>query len=334
MKKYLTTLQKDLLLEKQCLEQYLKNHNDNWESQKFTMRKKLLQNISNQIKLNLESFRGKGERKMFKEERIHFPQSEIHTTLIPVSTGCPYNQCAFCAMYKGDEYNMVSLQDIEFELLNGDEYTDRVFLTGADPLAVGYERMLRILKLIRKYYKYCGCVGMYASVKSIYKYSTEQLVELHKAGLSLLYIGFETGSDAVLKLMKKGHTKAMAIEVGQKLNAAQIPFNSIIMYGIAGAGGCIDNAVETVDMLNQFDSKKIVTMNLTVFETTKLAKMVEAGEFVTASALEKRDELRVLLENLNVRKTTEFDTTHATNIIRMIGSLPGERDRLLAELGN
>lgn len=269
---------------------------------------------------------------MFKEERIHFPQSEIHTTLIPVSTGCPYNRCAFCGMYKGDEYQEVPLQDIEYELLNGDEYTDRVFLTGGDPLAVGFERMMKILKLIRKYYKYCGCVGMYASVKSIYKYSVEELTELHNAGLSLLYVGFESGCDEVLKLMKKGHTKQMAIEVGQKLNAAKIPFNSIIMYGLAGAGKCVDSAVDTIDMLNQFDSKKVVTMSLTVLEATPLAQMVENGEFIPAGLLERKDELRVILENLDVKKTTEFDTTHATNIVRIIGSLPGEKERLLREL--
>lgn len=269
---------------------------------------------------------------MFKEERIHFPQSEVRTVLIPVSTGCPYNQCAFCAMYKGDEYNEVPLQDIEYELSNGEPYTDRVFLTGADPLAVGYERMSKILKLIRKYYPYCGCVAAYASIKAIHKYSVEELTELHKAGLGLLYIGFETGSDEVLKLVKKGHTVEQAVEVGKKLNEAKIPFNSIIMYGLAGAGKCIENAEQTAAMLNQFDSNKIVTMNLTIFETTELSEMTKNGIFIPAGPDEKLEEVKTLLENLEVRKTTEFDTSHATNIIKMLGSLPGEKERMLARI--
>ena len=65
-------------------------------------------------------------------------------------------------MYKDEKYQEVPLQEIEQELMNGDPYTERVFLTGADPLAVGYERMLRILKLIKKYFPYCGCVAAYA----------------------------------------------------------------------------------------------------------------------------------------------------------------------------
>ena len=60
-------------------------------------------------------------------------------------------------MYKEEAYEEVMLQEIEFELMNGETYTERVFLTGADPLSVGYEKMMRILKLIQKYYPYCGC---------------------------------------------------------------------------------------------------------------------------------------------------------------------------------
>lgn len=269
---------------------------------------------------------------MYKEERIHFPQSEVRTMMVPVTTGCAYNRCAFCSMYKGDSYHEVPLDEIAYELSNGDIYTDRVFLTGADPLWVGYERMSKILKMIRKQFPYCGCVAAYASVKAIRKYSVEELTELHKLGLGLLYVGFETGSDEVLKYMKKGHTAEQAIEVGKKLNEAKIPFNSIIMYGIAGREKCVENAKETVKMLNQFDSNKIVTMNLTIFETTELAEKTANGTFIPASAREKLEEIKTLIEGLEVKKTTEFDTSHATNIIKMIGILPGEKDKMLAQI--
>lgn len=271
---------------------------------------------------------------MFKEEQIHFPQSEVRTMLVPVSTGCPYNKCTFCTMYKGDSYNEVPLQDIEYELLNGDPYTDRVFLTGADPLAVGFERMCKILKLICTYFPYCGCTASYASVKTIRKYRAEELTELHKAGLGLLYIGFETGNDEVLKFVKKGHTVEQAVEAGKKLNEAKIPFNSIIMYGLAGKGKCIENAIQTADMLNQFDSNKIITMNLTIFATTELSEMTKNGSFIPAGSDEKLEEIKTLLENLKMQKSTEFDTSHATNIIKMIGYLPGEKERMLKHIEN
>ena len=139
---------------------------------------------------------------MSEMQNVYYPQSEIHTTLIPVTTGCPYNRCAFCSMYKADTYREVPLPEMEHELMNGEGYTERVFLTGADPLSVGFEKMIRILNLVRKYFPYCGCVASYASVRSLQKYSVHELTELHDAGLRLLYVGFETGSDETLKLMK------------------------------------------------------------------------------------------------------------------------------------
>ena len=54
---------------------------------------------------------------MSEMQNVYYPQSEIHTTLIPVTTGCPYNRCAFCSMYKADTYREVSLPEMEHELM-------------------------------------------------------------------------------------------------------------------------------------------------------------------------------------------------------------------------
>lgn len=269
---------------------------------------------------------------MSDSRNTFYPQSEITTVLVPVTRGCSYNRCAFCSMYKDEEYEEVPLREIEFELMNGDTYTERVFLTGADPLSIGYEKMIRILKMIQKYYPYCGCVAVYAAVRTVNRYTVDELKELHAAGLRLLYIGFESGSDKVLQMIHKGHTVKTAVEVGKKLNEAKVPFHAIVMYGIAGKGNGEENAKETAEMLNQFDARKIITMNLTIFDSTEIAQMEKEGRFVQAGLREKLSELRVLLENLDVKKATEFDTTHATNIIKLFGTLPQDKEKLLEKL--
>lgn len=269
---------------------------------------------------------------MYKSRTIYYPQSEIHTPLIPVASGCPHNKCKFCSMFKEQPYEELAIDEIEYELKNLQEYTEKIFITGADPLAIGYKKMMLVLKKVKKYAPYCACVAAYASVRSISKYSVEELKDLHEAGLRLLYIGFESGWDYALKLMCKGHTVEMAIDQGKKLNEANILFNSIVMYGIAGKGNSVENAIKTAEMLNQFHSYKIVTMNLTVFEMTELAKMVKNNEFTQADTNEKVLEIKTLLEHLEVKKPTIFDTTHTTNIIKLEGTLPAEKTRLMKEL--
>ena len=59
---------------------------------------------------------------------VYYPQNEMNTVLLPVATGCPYNRCAFCSMYKDEIYQEVPIQEIEQELMNGDPYTERIFL--------------------------------------------------------------------------------------------------------------------------------------------------------------------------------------------------------------
>jgi radical SAM superfamily enzyme YgiQ (UPF0313 family) len=268
---------------------------------------------------------------MYKDDTIYYPQDEMNTALLPVTTGCSYNQCSFCAMYKDAKYAEVSFPVIESELRSGYTYTEKVFLTGADPLSIGFEKMKRLLEAIRHYLPYCARVASYASIKNLSMYSPEELSFLHDAGLRLLYIGFETGRDDVLRLMKKGHSVEEAVEQAQKLNEARLSFNSVIMYGIAGKGESINNALSTAEMINRFRTNTVITMSLVIFYGTELENMVKRGEFTPPGAKERLLEIRTLLENLHPRDQTVFDTTHPSNIIKISGTLPQDRQRLLTE---
>ncbi len=256
----------------------------------------------------------------------------MNTALLLVTSGCSYNKCAFCSMYKDVQYRQVPFPDIEMQLRSGDAYTEKVFLCGADPLSIGFDKMKRLLDLVRRYLPTCACVASYASIRNISAYTVEQLSILHDAGLRLLYIGFETGRDDILKLMNKGHTVDEAIEQAKKLNEANLPFNSVVMDGIAGKGECVENATATAKMLNRFVTNRIITMNLTVFYGTELDKRVERGEFVPPTGRERLLEIRTLLENLEPGQPTVFDTTHPTNLIRIKGTLPQDKKRLLDEI--
>lgn len=266
------------------------------------------------------------------EETIYYPQDEMTTMLIPVTSGCPYNRCAFCSMYQGVPYEVLPVCEMERLLMVGDPYTEKVFLTGADPLSIGFEALKERLEMIRRYFPYGARVASYGSVRSLSGYREEELAELHDGGLRLLYIGFETGSDPVLRLMGKGHAKEEAVAQGKKLNRARLMFHSIVMYGIAGKGRGEENALATAEMLNRFATSRVITMNLTVFYGTRLSTMVEAGRFTPAGRREKLEEIRTLIENLNPEIPMVFDTTHPTNIIRIRGTLPAERDRLIREV--
>ena len=85
-------------------------------------------------------------------------------------------------------------------------------------------------------------------------------------------------------------------------------------------------------MINQFQTRKVITMSLIIFDRTDLAKMVEEGRFIPPSRNERLLEIKTLLENLKPEKETFFDTTHPSNIIKIQGKLPGDKNKLLSQI--
>lgn len=263
---------------------------------------------------------------------VYYPQDEMTTPLLAVSQGCAYNQCAFCAMYKGLDYRVCPLDDIKDELLNAPPLTERLFLTGADPLTLGFGRLKKNLEAIRAYLPYCACVASYASIRGLKAYSAEELSTLHHLGLRRLYIGFESGDDPALKAMNKPHTRADAVHQAKKLEAAQIPYRAIILLGIKGRGQGIKNAKETASIFNQLAPEKIITMNLRIFAASPLQKRVDEKDFLPARKDERMEELSCLVKNLFPKKPLIFDTTHPTNFIKIKGSLPHDKEELLKKI--
>ena len=266
---------------------------------------------------------------------LYRPPFERHSLLLPVTNGCSWGRCAFCSMYQDQPFAPVPKSQIKERLKEAADYlpdTRRVFLGGGDPLCLPFEQLEELLLDIRRALPACREVAMYASLKNILPKSDQQLERLRQLGLADLYIGVESGCDPVLERMNKGHTAQMALEQLTRLNRAQIPFFSILIYGFGGAGWGERNAKDTARLLSQVQSKAIVMMNLTVFPGTRLEQMCREGSFVEASPLERIQELVCLLEQLQVREPTGFSTSHITNQVVATGVLPQDRETLLAGL--
>ena len=77
--------------------------------------------------------------------------------------------------------------------------TERVFLADGDAINLSTEYMVKILKYIREKFSSIERISCYAMPMNLLKKTPEDLQELHDAGLNMLYLGIESGSDIVSK---------------------------------------------------------------------------------------------------------------------------------------
>ena len=105
---------------------------------------------------------------------IYRPPVEANTFLLPVTEGCTHNSCRFCNTYMNIPFRMLPPAEIEDFLKKTvrqrhalGEDLSRVYLVGADPFALAYEKLKSLLALVRKYIPECGTITMYAAIRNI-----------------------------------------------------------------------------------------------------------------------------------------------------------------------
>ena len=269
------------------------------------------------------------------DEMIYRPPSEAYTLLLQVTSGCSHNKCSYCNMYKGVQFKTETLEQIEKDLIEAKvahKDTKRIYLLNGDPFALSADRLKSIAKLIHKHLPNCETISMYASIDNIKTKTSQELKELRALGINDLYIGVETGSDPALEHINKGNTSKEAARHLKRLNEASVDFISIIMYGVAGQGKGIENALATGELLNSVRSKAIAVMNLTLIPGTDLYEEYMRGDFIQASEQEKLIEVKTLIENLHLKDQTLFSSIHMSNIESLNGILPRDKETFIDRL--
>lgn len=263
------------------------------------------------------------------------PPYESHSVIIQATSGCTYNKCHFCNLYKNDCFRLSPIEEFEEDLaeINGYQpYARRIFLTGANPFAMSYENLKLRALIIREYLIKCQSIAMFASIRDIKSKELWQLKKLRAMGINGLSIGIESGDDEVLALVNKGYTSNDILEQCQKLDKAGIEYYFVYMTGLAGKGNGKRNAINSANIFNQLNPYFISIDSLTIFSDTYIHQMVADGKFIPAEEKERISELQTLIENLQIRVHILANTV--SNFYPFTAHLPYEREKAIGELQN
>ena len=172
---------------------------------------------------------------------------------------------------------------------------------------------------------------MDATVTNIQEKSDEELKALKEAGVDQLYLGIESGLDDVLTFMCKDHNLEDVYAAIERLHSFGLDYDAHMMTGIAGKGRGMENAEAIARFYNATNPRKIVNFSLFLHEEAPLYRDIEKGTFVPADELENMMEERRLLELLDVQDV-EYDGFHDFVKVRVRGTLPDDREKMLAKL--
>ena len=152
------------------------------------------------------------------EGSVYRPPSEANSYILQVTIGCSHNKCTFCSMYKKKKYRVREWPEIEADINLAKIYyrdAEKVFLADGDALALETEQLIRILTTLRQSFPRLRHVGIYASPGTILQKQATELAALKEHGLTIAYLGVETGDPVLLQKIKKGVTPAEMVAAGQ-----------------------------------------------------------------------------------------------------------------------
>ncbi len=275
----------------------------------------------------------KGGIKLHFTRRTWRPPYEANSVIIQATSGCTYNKCKFCNLYKDECFRMSPIEEFEEdleEIKSYQPYARRIFWTGANPFAMSYENLKLRALTVRDYLIKCQTMAMFASIRDIKDKEVWQLRKLRAMGINGLSIGIESGDDDTLVLANKGYTTTDILEQCQKLDEAGMEYYFVYMTGLAGKGGGYRNAINSAKLFSKLNPYFISIDSLTLFPNMELYKMAEQGKFVPASEKERIEELQVLINNLNIR--THLLANTVSNFVPVTAFLPYDREKVTNEL--
>ncbi len=261
------------------------------------------------------------------------PPYEAHSVILQATSGCTYQQCAFCSLYKNERFRMSPMEQFEqdlAEIKHYQPYARRIFWTGANPFAMSYENLKLRALTVRDYLIQCQVIAMFASIRDIKNKEVWQLKKLRAMGINGLSIGVESGDDETLALANKGYTSADILEQCRKLDEAGIEYYFVYMTGLAGKGGGYRNAVNSAALFSQLNPYFLSVDSLTLFADTALYQLAQQGLFVPAGEKERILELQLLISKLHIR--THLLANTVSNFAPVTAYLPYDRKKAINEL--
>ena len=267
---------------------------------------------------------------------VYRPPSEAQSLILPVTDGCSWNKCTFCEMYTDPQKRFRPRAEEEvFETIRhcagtyGDQIR-RIFLADGDAMTLSTRRLAAILEAIRRDLPAVRRVSSYCLPRNVRRKTAAELKELADLGLSLVYVGAESGDDEVLARVHKGETYDTSREALEKLGEAGIKRSVMILNGLGGRELSRQHALNSARLMTATQPEFVATLVVS-FPKGEERFRADFPDWEELDLLGLMQEMETFISALDLKRTV-FRSDHASNWLVLKGTFPTDKQRILAEL--
>jgi len=258
------------------------------------------------------------------------PPSEAESLILQVTLGCSHNRCTFCPTYKGRRFRIKDLDRVKEEIDEMAPYGPfrKVFLADGDALIIPQDKLIAILQCLKEKLPGLRRVGIYGNAKSILRKSVEQLRALKALKLGIVYLGVETGDQALLEKVRKGASYGQMVEAGRRVKEAGITLSATVLLGLGGVEHGQQHALATAKILSDIDPDFASALTLMVVPGTPLHEEMKSGRFQLPAPFQLLEELGTVIAHARFTNCY-FTSNHASNYLPIKARLPRDKEAVV-----
>ncbi|MBN1312724.1 MAG: radical SAM protein [Anaerolineae bacterium] len=186
------------------------------------------------------------------------PPDQYMAVILQATEGCSFNTCAFCTLYKDRPFHLKIPEEFQEHaaavrdfLGDGLSLRRTIFLGDANTLAMPMSKLLPFIEITHQTFDVYQLGGLYAFLDGFSgeRKSAKDYAQLAARGLVRVYVGLESGNEALLKFLHKPGTPTDAIRAVQAMKRGGLSVGVIVLLGPGGNQYAQAHVADTIKAL-------------------------------------------------------------------------------------
>ena len=156
-------------------------------------------------------------------------------------------------------------------------------------------------------------------------------MELRKLGLGIVYLGAESGSETVLRRVRKNVTTEELVRACKTLRRAEVASSVTLISGLGGQELLHEHAVDSARLVTGMKPDYLGFLTLMLEPGAPMKEDVESGRMKLLTPGQVVEEMELFLQNVDSEGTV-FRSNHASNYVTLRGTLNGDIPLMLNQL--